>query len=98
MKSDESKIHLIHERRTILLNRMFEELTRRPGACAEKVSDEVISTARAIQDALSVSGAIGTPARGLFVLALQQVADSLLAGLLTDEAFVWLERERLRPD
>jgi hypothetical protein len=94
MLSDEHKIHLIHERRTILLNRMFDELSRRPGSCAEKVSNEIISTGRAIQDALSASDAIGSPARGLFVLALQQVVDSFLAGLLTDEAFVWLGQEQ----
>jgi len=98
MPSDENQIHLIHEHRTILINRMFEEPTRRPGSCAERVSDEIISTARAIQDSLFASEAIGSPTRGLFVLALQQVADSFLAGLLTDEAFVWLEHEQHRTD
>ena len=52
MLSDEDKIHLIHECHTILLNRMFDELSRRPGSCREKIADEVIVTARAIQDAL----------------------------------------------
>jgi hypothetical protein len=43
-----------------------------------------------IQNALSNCEEIQHAARGLFVLALQQVVDSFIAGLLTDEAFEWL--------
>jgi hypothetical protein len=39
MPSDENQIHLIHEHRTILINRMFEEPTRRPGSCAQHQGD-----------------------------------------------------------
>ena len=43
------------------------------------------------------------PPRGLFVLALQQIVDSFIVGLLTEEAFEWLaerqsSRIRLRPN
>jgi hypothetical protein len=31
--------------------------------------------------------------RGVFVPALQQVVDSFVAGLLTDEAFRWLSKQ-----
>jgi hypothetical protein len=86
MLNDEAKIRLIHDCRTALLNRMFDEFSRKPGSSADQVSDEIIATAQAIRGALSESDGIGSPARGLFVLALQQVVDSFVAGLLTDEA------------
>ena len=38
------------------------------------------------------------PACGLFVLALQQIVDSVLAGLLSDEAFEWLAEQQNRAD
>jgi len=41
---------------------------------------------------------IGCPSRGLFVLGLQQVVDSFIAGLLTDEAVERLARKRNRSD
>jgi hypothetical protein len=44
MLSDEDKIRLIHDCRNVLINRMFDELSRRPGSCAEQVSDEIIAT------------------------------------------------------
>jgi len=37
MLSEEDKIRLIHECRTALLNRMFEEFSRRPGSSAGQV-------------------------------------------------------------
>jgi len=77
---------------------MFDEFSRKPGSSAEQVSDEIIATAQAIRGALSESGAIGSPARGLFVLAVQQFVDSFIAGLLTDEAFEWLVQEQRRED
>jgi hypothetical protein len=98
MLSEEEKIRLIHECRTALLNRMFEEFSRQPGSSAERVTNEIIATAEAIRGALSEAEAIGSPARGLFVLALQQVVDSFMAGLLTDEAFEWLAQEQHRAD
>lgn len=98
MLSDQDKIRLIHECRTALLNRMFDELSRRPGSSPEHVSNEIIVTAQAIRNALSEADAIGSPPRGLFALALQQVVDSFLAGLLTDKAFEWLAQEHQRVD
>jgi len=37
MLSEEDKIRLIHECRTALLNRMFEEFSPRPGSSAGQV-------------------------------------------------------------
>jgi hypothetical protein len=98
MFTEEDQIRLIHDCRTALLNRMFDEFSRKPVSSAEQVSDEIIVIARAIQSALSESDSIGSPARGLFALALQQVLDSFLAGLLTDEAFRWLAQEQHRAE
>jgi hypothetical protein len=47
MLSEEDKIRLIHECRTALLNRMFDEFSRKPGSSAEQASDEIIATAQA---------------------------------------------------
>jgi hypothetical protein len=71
---------------------MFDELRRK--APTEQVSDEIIATAQAIRSARSESDAIGSPARGLFALALQQVVDSFIAGLLPDEAFELPQEQR----
>ena len=98
MHNQEDKIRLIHDCRTVLLNRMFDEFSRKPGSSAEQVSDEIIVIAQAIQCALSESDGIGSPPRGLFALALQQVVDSFLASLLTDEAFQWLAKEQHRAE
>jgi len=91
MFSKEDKIQLIHECRTALLNRMFDEFSRRPHSSARQVSDEIIATAHAIRSALSESDAIGS-------LVLQQVVDSFIAGLLTHEAFEWFAHEQHRAD
>jgi len=97
MVGQEDKICLIHEYRTALLDRMFDELCRKsPGSSAQQVCEEIIITARLIQNALSNWKEIQHPARGLFVLALQQVVDSFIAGLLTDKAFEWLAAEERR--
>ena len=98
MLSEEDKIRLIHECRTALLNRMFDDFSRLSGFGAEELSDEIVATAHAIRSALSESDAIGSPGRALFVLALQQVVDSFIARLLTDEAFEWLAQEQQRAD
>jgi hypothetical protein len=91
MLTEDDRIRLIHDHRTALLNLMFEELCRMPAnSSAEQVAYDIIATARNIQNALSDSTDIQHPARGLFVLALQHVVDSFIAGLLTDEAFKWL--------
>jgi hypothetical protein len=98
MLNEEDKIRLIHECRTALLNRMFDDFSRLSGFSAEELSDEIVATAQTIRSALSESDTIGSPARALFVLALQQVVDSFIAGLLTDEAFGWLAQEQRRAD
>ena len=71
MFTEEDKIRLIHKCRTVLLNQIFDDLSRRPGSGAERVSDEIIATAQGLRCALSESEAIASPARGLFVLALR---------------------------
>ena len=53
--------------------------------------------ARAIQNAIANCVQIQQPARGLFVLALQQVVDSFLVGLLTEEAFAWMQSNEIVP-
>ncbi len=95
MLSHEDRIRLIHDNRTFLLNRMFDELCgTSPGSSAEQVCEEILTTARMIQRALANCEEIQHPARGLFILALQQVVDSFTAGLLTDEAFEWLAEQQ----
>lgn len=98
MDYQEDRIRLIHNCRTVLLNRMFDEFSRRPGSSPEQISDEIIGIGQAIQSALSESDGIGSPPRGIFVLALQQVVDSFLAGLLTEEAFEWLAQQQQQAD
>ena len=97
MLSNEVKIRLIHEHRSTLLNRMFDELCRKaPGRSAEQVQHDIIVAARVIQEAFSNCDEIQHPPGGLFVLALQQIVDCFIAGLLTEEAFKWLaERQKL---
>jgi len=56
MVIQEDRIRLIHENRTALLNRMFDELSRKPpDSSVETVFHEIITTARVIQNALSKS-------------------------------------------
>lgn len=98
MPTQEDKIRLIHEFRTALLDRTFDELCRKSGSSIEQVSEQIVATAQIIQNALANSEEIHSPARGLFVLALQQVVDSFIAGLLTEEAFEWLAEEQRRMD
>jgi hypothetical protein len=54
------------------------------------LSDNIVATAKRIQNALLNSDQIDNAAPGLFILALQQVVDSFIAGVLTEEAFEWL--------
>ena len=78
---------------------MFDVLCRKsPSSSAEQVSIDVVATAQIIRNALSNSDEIHDPLRGLFVLALKQVVDSFIAGLLTDEAFEWLAEKQQRVD
>ena len=99
MVSEEEKIRLIHEYRSVLLDRMFDELSRNaPDGCSEHVSNEIVAVAIRVQAALAKADEIGCPSRGLFVLGLQQVVDSFIAGLLTDEAVERLARKRNRSD
>ena len=97
MLSSEDKIRLIHEHRTALFNRMFDELCLKiPGRSAEQVGDDTIAAATIIQEVLSTCDEIQHPPRGLFVRVLQQIVDSFIAGLLRGEAFEWLaERQKL---
>ncbi len=91
MLSQEDKIRLIHDFRTTLLNRVFDELCRKsPSSSTEQVLDDIVATAELIRTFLMRGEEIRNPPRGLFVLALQQVVDSFLAGVLTEEAFEWL--------
>jgi hypothetical protein len=91
MLTEEDRIRLIHANRTALLDRIFNELWRNlPGSSAEYVEDDIVATAKRIQNALSNSDQIHNGTRGLFILALQQVVDSFIAGVLTEEAFEWL--------
>lgn len=78
---------------------MFDELRRKsPSSSTAQLADDIVATAKLIQNALSNSEQIHNPTRGLFVLALQQVVDSIIAGLLTDEAFEWLVAEEQQAD
>jgi hypothetical protein len=94
MLTPEDKIRLIHDNHTVLLNRMFEDFSNAPGSSPEQVAIDVIVAAKTIQNALGGSDEIQHPPRGIFVLALQQVVDSFLAGLLTDDAFQWLSKQQ----
>jgi hypothetical protein len=97
--SQEEKSRLIHQYRTTLLNRMFEELgSKSPNSTTQQISEDIVATAERIQSALSEAAHIDGVRRGVFVLALQQVVDSLIAGLLSDEAFEWLAEEQTRVD
>ena len=95
MVSEEEKIRLIHEYRSVLLDRMFDELSRNaPDGCSEHISNEIVAVAIRIQTALGKADEIPCSSRGLFVLGLQQIIDSFIAGLLTAEAVEWLAKKR----
>ena len=97
MVNEEEKIRLIHEFRSVLLDRMFEELSQKaPDCSSEHVSNEIVAVAIRIQTALGKADEIPCSSRGLFVLGLQQVIDSFIAGLLTEEAVEWLAEKRNR--
>jgi hypothetical protein len=99
MLTQEDRIRLIHANRTALLDRVFDELCQKlPGSSAEQLADDIVTTAKHIQNALADSDEIQSPARGLFVLAMQQVVDSFIASLLTGEAFEWLAGQQNRAD
>jgi hypothetical protein len=87
---------LIHEFRTALLDRIFEELSRTSSnSPTQNVSHDIVATAEHIRTALSGSQGIDNVARGLFALALQHVVDSLIADLITDESFGRHESRRI---
>ena len=74
-----------------LLDHIFDELSRKlPGLSAEQLADNIVATAKRIQNTLLNSDQIHNAAPGLFILALQQVVDSFIAGVLTEKAFEWL--------
>lgn len=88
MLSEEDKIRLIHENRTALLNYMFGELAvKLPALSAEELPDAIIALAEVVRTCLMQCEELENQPRGLFVLALQQVVDSFIAGLIADEAF-----------
>ncbi len=95
--SSEVKIRLIHEHRSTLLNRMFDELClKAPGRSAEQVEHDIIVAARSHPEGFLELRRNPTPDAGLLVLALHQIVDSFIAGLLREEAFEWLaERQKL---
>jgi hypothetical protein len=91
MLTEEERIRLIHTNHTALLDRVFNELCRNwEGPSAEQVTGEIVAMANCIQNVLSNSDQIQSPARGLFILSLQHVVDSFIAGALTEEAFEWV--------
>jgi hypothetical protein len=96
MANQEDKIRLIHEFRSTLLDRIFDGLCHKSGSSIQQVSEEIVASAQTIQNALANAEETRYRSRGLFVLALQQVVDSFIAGLITDEAFEWLAEEQNR--
>jgi len=97
MVNEEEKIRLIHEYRTDLLDRMFDELSRNaPGCSTGHITREIVAVAMRIRAAMAKADEITCSSRGLFVLGLQQIVDSFIAGLLTDEAVEWLAEKRNR--
>jgi hypothetical protein len=58
--------------------------------------NEIVAVAIRIQAALAKADEITCSSRGLFVLGLQQIIDSYIAGLLTDGAVEWLAEKRNR--
>ena len=97
MVNEEEKIRLIHEYRTDLLDRMFDELSRNaPGCSTGHITREIVAVAMRIRAAMAKADEITCSSRSLFVLGLQQIVDSFIAGLLTDEAVEWLAEKRNR--
>ena len=95
--NEEETIRLIHEYCLALLDRMFDELSRKaPDGSSEHVSNKIVAVAIRIQAALAKADEITCSSRGLFVLGLQQIIDSYIAGLLTDGAVEWLAEKRNR--
>jgi hypothetical protein len=72
MVNEEEKIRLIHEYRSVLLDRMFDELSRKSAdGSSEHVSNEIVAVAIRTQTALAKADEIPCSFRGLFVLGLQ---------------------------
>jgi hypothetical protein len=91
MLTQEDRIRLIHANRIALLDRIFDELCYKlPASSNEQLEDEIVAMAKRIQNALANSEQFQNPVAGLFILSLQQVVDSLIAGALTEQAFEWL--------
>lgn len=79
-----------------MLDRIFDGFCHMPGMSVEQVGEEMIVIAKQVQNALAESKKIQHSPRGVFVLALQQVVDSWIAGLITEEPFEWLaERQKI---
>jgi len=79
MVNEEQKIRLIHEYRTDLLDRMFDELSRNaPGCSTGHITGEIVAVAMRIRAAMAKADEITCSSRGLFVLGLQQIVDSFM--------------------
>jgi hypothetical protein len=91
MLTQQDRIRLIRVNRTALLDRIFDELCHKlPASSTEQLEDDIVAMAKLIQNVLSNSDQFQSSARGLFILSLQQLVDSFIAGALTEEAFEWL--------
>jgi hypothetical protein len=91
MLTEQDRIRFIHANRTALLDHVFDELGHKlPAPSTGQLEDDIVAMAKCIQNALANSGQFQNPVRGLFILSLQQVVDSLIAGALTEQAFEWL--------
>jgi hypothetical protein len=76
---------------------MFDELSRNaPGCSTGHITREIVAVAMRIRAAMAKADEITCSSRVLFVLGLQQIVDSFIAGLLTDEAVEWLAEKRNR--
>jgi hypothetical protein len=67
-----------------------------PNSPGHQITADTVTNAVRIRHCPAQSGQIDAFPRGVLALALQQVADSLIASLITNEAFEWLIRERRR--
>ena len=63
-----------------------------PASSADQAANDIVAMAKRIQNTLSSCDQIQNPTRGLFILSLQRVVDSMIAGALTEEAFEWLAK------
>jgi len=75
---------------------MYELSRNAPGCSTGHITREIVAVAMRIRAAMAKADEITCSSRVLFVLGLQQIVDSFIAGLLTDEAVEWLAEKRNR--